>query len=379
MLTKPLRQIGNRGEFNMMKELNFLAGLGGQGGGEQSACKIVELLRLNGWKVNFIPWSGKHSNYSKIDTESFSFPKMAESMRTGIPLIFYCNDNIPRFCGDLQTPKIIENSNCVVFCINYTVNELPYCAWLSDTKKVKAVIFQNEEKKLDFLKKSANKFFIDSSLVLLYGAINLDAFLISPLTRRSPEQPLVVVRHSTPDNRKYVTTENIERGAKIHPWQKHLKKEDDISFYKAIADSVPSISFRFMEANRILHDYFERDARFKFYKWNQIPVTEFLSSAHVFLYRVSDDWRDQYPRCMGEALAAGLPCIGEPRDGPMDRITYGQTGFYGITTSDYISHIKLLYNNENLRQEMSKAARNFATKQLDPRRWVTELEKVILC
>ena len=57
------------------KEINVLASLSSKGGGEQSACKVVELLRNAGWKVNFHPWDTVHKNYlkEKFDISEYSF------------------------------------------------------------------------------------------------------------------------------------------------------------------------------------------------------------------------------------------------------------------------------------------------------------------
>ena len=114
----------------------------------------------------------------------------------------------------------------------------------------------------------------------------------------------------------------------------------------------------------------------RFFGWNEIPVTEFLSRGHVYLYRTSNHWRDNYPRVMAEALAAGLPVIGEPRDGPRDRIKHGDTGFYATHYDEYVLHLRTFYRKEKLRHAMGMYAKDWARSNLHPRRWVYEINRL---
>src|SRR5690606_32806971 len=99
---------------------------------------------------------------------------------------------------------------------------------------------------------------------------------------------------------------------------------------------------------------------------------------HIYLYRTSNLWRDQYPRVVAEALAVGLPILSEPRDGTMDRIVHGSTGLYCIDYDAFASAIKLFKRKENLRKDMGKNAKIWARDNLDPKRWVEVLNGVLL-
>jgi len=293
----------------------------------------------------------------------FNFYDMKEKMESNIPLIFYGNDNVNEFAEKAQS--IIKQTSFFIIGINFIVGKLPKTEWLYD--KLRCVVFQNREKREDWTRKAIGK----TDLKVLYGAINLKQF--NPVPERR-EGNLVVLRHSNGDRRKFVTKQHQNKGEKIHCWQKHLLKELDIYFYRKIMEVVPNIQFEFMVACDELKNNFKDNSNFKFWKWNEISVKEFLSRGHVFLYRTSNDWRDQYPRVIGEALACGLPCLVEPRDGPMDRIQYGYNGFHCITTEDYITQLKLLERNEDLRLDMTKNCIQFAKEKLDPYKWVKLLE-----
>ena len=113
-----------------------------------------------------------------------------------------------------------------------------------------------------------------------------------------------------------------------------------------------------------------------FHNWDSMPVTEFLSRGHVYLYRTSNAWRDNYPRVVAEALAAGLPVVTEPRDGTKDRVEHGDTGFYFTDYDGAVYALKALSRKEKLWRAMSQNAKDWARKNLDPRRWVSLIEEI---
>ena len=354
-------------------EINFLASLKSHGGGEQSACKIVALLRDAGWLVHFIPWANVHVNYSDAGVEDYSFKEgMLDNMREGLPLFFYANDQINDFCKEAM--PVIEKSSSVAIGVNYVNGPLPRHDTIAKTGKLKAVIFQNIEKRNEFKRDAIG--FQGTKLLCLYGAIDLNRFLeVCPLIR-TPADPLVILKHCCPDFRKYVTTESKDGGAKIHLWQKHIIKEVDTRFYSRMLKDTKNTVFAFMEAHKEVVEYFKSEPRMTFFKWDQVPVTDFLARGHVYLYRTSNRWRDQYPRVVAEALAAGLPVLSEPRDGTQDRMDFGNIGFHCVDYDGFVYAIKLLQRKEKYRYEMGMAAKDWARQNLDPRKWVDILEEV---
>ena len=356
------------------REINLLASLRSSGGGEQSACRIAAVLRSAGWTVHFHPWGAVDKRFSAEVLEG-SLDSGAE-FKPGIPLLFYGNDQIWDFCKGDMTRKTVENSTALIIGVNYANGSLPRSAWLNASGKVRGVIFQNSEKRDEFRRDAVG--FTDARLIVLHGAIDMEPMYAITQKRRTGEEPLVVLKHCKPDFRKYVTEESVGNGDKIHVWQRRFQKERDVDFYERLLKEIKfPIQFWFMEAHKELVKRYEHDARFRFLKWDAMPVTEFLGSGHVYLYRTSNLWRDQYPRCMGEALAAGLPVLGEPRDGPMDRIRHGDTGFYCADYDMYLWALKALRRKEDLRYDMGFRAKEWAKVNLDPRLWIDAIEECL--
>lgn len=363
------------------KEINILGNLNTAGGGEQSMLMIVKVLRRAGWKANVFPWGSVHKNYQNEELMPCSFindkgEEMAKVMTSGIPLLFYGNDCVEDFVKYAE--GIVARSSHLIVGINYTLGHLKdprLSSWLSKTDKLQAVIFQNEEKRDEWDRQVVG--FEKTKRYVMFGAIDIDAFYETCAIERENNGPLVVLKHCVADYRKYVTEESHNKGEKIHVWQKNMDKELDIKFYSRILKSTKNITFEFMEAHDELEKAFKNDQRMKFHKWDSMPVPEFLSRGHVYLYRTSNLWRDQYPRVVAEALAVGLPVLTEPRDGTKDRVVYGNTGFYFVDFDGCLYALKLLERKDKYRKQMGMYAKDWAKRNLDPRRWVNVVEEVI--
>uniref|UniRef100_A0A6M3IS02 Putative glycosyltransferase n=1 Tax=viral metagenome TaxID=1070528 RepID=A0A6M3IS02_9ZZZZ len=358
------------------KEINLLGNLNSAGGGEQSLCTIASLLQRAGWRVNLYPVGSVHANYRSnglpIMDAPFDDGAMAERMTPGLPLLFYGNDTVRKFAEGAR--PVVEKSSGVMIGINYMNGPIPKCDWLAKSGKLRAVIFQNEEKMAEF---DRDRIGFDSTrLIPLYGAIDLNRFLEVCPPAREKDESLVVLKHCVADYRKYVTRDSEGKGEKIHIWQQQLHKDNDIKLYTRLLKDVPGTRFEFMEAHKELAAAFKKEPRMVFHKWDSMPVEEFLARGHVYLYRTSNLWRDQYPRTVAEALAAGLPVLTEPRDGTRDRVMYGDTGFYCVDYDGFRYALKLLQRKEGYRQRMGRNAKDWARTNLDPRRWVEIVEEV---
>ncbi len=358
------------------KEINVLASLSSKGGGEQSACMVVKLLRKAGWKVNFHPWDPVHENYKNEDVNKYSFKNgMLENMVSDVPLLFYANDQIGAFCREAE--PVVGKSSVVIIGINYINSDLPKCRWLDRTGKLKAVIFQNTEKKNEYIRDQIG--FDSTELIVLFGAIDIHKYLELCTQKREKGSPFVVLKHCVADGRKYVTEQSVGKGDKIHLWQKKFDKELDIKFYsRMLKDTKKNVRFEFMEAHKELIDYFKDEPRMIFHKWNSMDVGEFLSRGHCYLYRTSNAWRDNLPRGLLEGMAAGLCPIVEPRDGPFDRVIHGRTGLYACHYDEYLLHVKTLERKIDLCYAMGAAAKEHVRRNYDPKRWVEEIERLCL-
>ena len=262
-------------------------------------------------------------------------------------------------------------------CVNWANGDLPRWHWLNKSGKLRAVIFHNDEKRQEF---ERDRFgFFETQLVVLFGAIDLEKYLrVQPLPREKG-QPLVVLKHCVADNRKYVTSETQPGGDKKHVWQEHFWKDTDMDLYsKLLKKFEKKIRFEFMTAPKEIREFFKDEKRMVFHEWDAMPVDTFLSRGHAYFYRTSNHWRDNYPRVVAEALAAGLPVISEPRDGTKDRIQHGDTGFYCCHYDEIELHLGALERKEDLRQAMGLAAKKWAKENLDPKAWVSVLGELLL-
>jgi len=367
------------------KEINLLGNLNTDGGGEQSFLMISDLLRKDGWKVHIYPWGAVHKKFQFISKGPFKkedeanlgllFP-MQENMEEGLPLLFYTNDCDRDFAK--YGEKIVEKSSGLLVGINYTIGGFKKNQWLPKTKKLKAVVFQNREKRDEWESQTIG--YEDAKNYVLYGAIDIDKFYEVCPKQRKKGQPLVVLKHCKPDYRKYVTSMSKDKGEKRHIWQKHFGKETDIKFYsRLLKDMGNKVRFEFMQAHGELEEAFKGDDRMVFHKWDAMTVGKFLERGHCYLYRTSNLWRDQYPRGIGEALIAGLPVLCEPRDGPADRVVHGDTGFHCVDYDMYLDALKKLHRKEKLRHSMGMYAKDWAKKNLDPRKWVDIVNETFLC
>lgn len=355
------------------REINFLGNLNSKGGGEQSLLCLKKTFENRSWKVHLYPWDTVNEDFQNEDVEQYSFKSgMTQNMKKGLPLLFYGNDCVWDFAKFAQ--EVVNNSSSVVIGINFANGAIPRCEWLSNTKKLKAVVFQNEEKRKEFNRDVIG--FGDTNRVVLFGAINLDELL--EVCPEPKNKELVVLKHCVADYRKYTTKESVNNGEKIHIWQKHLAKELDTRFYERLLKDTENIRFEFMEAHKELIEHFKDNSRMKFYKWNEISVKDFLKRGHIYLYRTSNMWRDNYPRVVAEALAVGIPVISEPRDGTKDRIIHGDTGYYATHYDEFLLHLKTLQRKENFRQHLSRNAKDWARENLNPNKWVDCLEEILV-
>lgn len=364
------------------KEINLLGNLNTSGGGEQSLVKIAEVLDKAGWKVNLHPWGSVHKNFSNVPqlvnkpfrkpgTSSFEFGPMEKEMRSGVPLLFYGNDCVWDFPKYAQ--GIVNKSSTVIMSINFMNGDLPKCEWLDKTGKLKCVVFQNPEKLEDWERQSF--LFRKTKLMVGVGAIDLTKMLeVCP-----PEHyngPFVILKHGKADARKYVTKQTQNKGPKPHIWQKHFGKELSTKFYSRLLKDTKDTVFEFMEAPSELVNFFKDEPRMVFHKWNAMPVEDFLSRGHLYLDHLSNDWSHSYPRTVGEAMAAGLPIICEPRDGQMDRVgrRYGDSGLLAVDYDEFCEGIRKFQRKEKWRQEVGRFNKDWARTNLRPEKWVEIIE-----
>lgn len=361
-------------------KINFLGNLHTKGGGEQSLITLAKTFSDAGHDVHVYSVQGvlpKYKEYAEhglhVSDLEFRGNESMHGMRPNVPLLFYANDSIYHFLDHGQ--EITGRASDLFIGINFVTGNLHKTKWLEESKKLRAVIFQNTEKESEFLNKCTG---YTPATTAMYGAIDLSKFANIKQKNRSKNEDLVVLKHSTPDGRKYVTSSSYKKGKKCHVWQEAFEKELDIKFYGRMLEKTKNVRFRFMEAHRELQEEFRNEPRMDFLKWDEEPVDKFLSSGHLYLYRTSNDWRDNYPRVIAEALASGLPVLGEPRDGALDRIQHGDTGLLCVDFDQYFEGLKKFQRKETWRYACGQAARLWATKNLNPENYIVLVKDLVV-
>lgn len=93
---------------------------------------------------------------------------------------------------------------------------------------------------------------------------------------------------------------------------------------------------------------------------NTMPVRRFLSTLDLYVYKTHPAFRETCPVAILEALASGIPVIGENRGGIADLVVEGETGFLCRTQKDYKNGVEALYADAGRRRQFSLAAREWA-------------------
>lgn len=376
-ITVPAKVKRNENTSNKEKKINILGNLTTDGGGEQSMCKIAEVLDKAGWDVHLYPWDSIHQRFKDnkfLKPYSFKTGMLEQKMRTDVPLLFYGNDSVWDF--PKHGKSIVDKVTDLIVGINFMNGDFPKCKWLQESGKLRGVVFQSSEKKDEFIKDAFG--YSGVAYYVIAGAIDLQPMLEVCTPERKDGDPFVILKHGKADERKYVTEKTKGRGKKVHVWQENFAKDPDTKFYKRLLKDTKDTRFEFMSAPGELVRFFKDEPRMVFHEWNSMSVTDFLSRGHAYLDHLSNDWRHQYPRTIGEALAAGLPVLCEPRDGPLDRVLYGDTGFFCVDYDEYKEAIRKLQRKEKARQRMGRYAKDWARDNLRPENWVEVIEELVL-
>ena len=168
---------------------------------------------------------------------------------------------------------------------------------------------------------------------------------LAPFLKVKPsyDGPVRVVRHSSQgDNKWAMSTESL-------------------------VNDCPAASFDFMPGPSWLAP---RD-RLTQRSPGALPVPHFLAGGNLFCYLLPDGYSDQGPRVIVEAMAAGLPVIADKRWGAKDRVT-PETGWL---IDDHAKAIEIINTvTPEVLTAKGRAARERATTEFDPHRWVAEIK-----
>ena len=261
--------------------------------------------------------------------------------------VFYMNDFVYKVEKEPDFRRIIESADRVYLVLNFTNGPVHKLPWIA--KIVNRVFFLNHEK-LNGFQSACCEEWKNVSKRAYPPPVDIQQYL--DIDRPLDRKPIVIGRHS----------------------RMSLKYPLDPGYiYRELIKKIPEAHYAFQIPHRKISQEFKDDPRFKFNNWNQVSVREFLASIDIYASIISPKVHDQGPRVLIEAMAAGLPCVVENRDGMKERMVNEVTGYLVGSEDEAIAQIIDLYHNKDKRVVMGRNARNRA-KSFDIGLWIKDME-----
>lgn len=261
--------------------------------------------------------------------------------------IWYMNDSVYKLLKDDDFKDVIKNAYVI---LNFTNGGIQRQGWLKD--RVRKFFFLNIQKRNEFQTVCADEL-KDIPKVSLPPPVEIDKYLA--IERDYNRTPIVIGRHSR-ISLKY-------------------SKEPE-KMYEILSEKLPDAHFHFQIPHPTIVKRFKDNGRFRFFKWNEKPIDSFLNDIDIYLSIINPNTKDQGPRTLIEAMASGLPCVVENRDGMKERMISGHTGFLVNSGEEAISKTIMLCESKDMRFRMGCNARNTA-KTFNPELWIKEINNVI--
>lgn len=323
----------NRPSFRMITTCR------GFGGSERSSIFIMKDMLSRGYRVELIRTGSMSGEYARNIPKDVIIRKW-DGMEKPVDLVaFYTSDTIWNY-NKPQYLDVMDKLNCKrkVMILNYQLGGAGQVSW---TKDWDLYMFLNSTKEGELLKRLNT-----AKTKVLPPPTDLDDFFKVNIDYKNG---LRLIRH------------NSQRDAK-HP-------EYTNELITQILDEVNSkIQFYYMPARSNTFDH----PNIHKFKVNEIPVPEFLSKGNCFWYHLPPGYQDQGPRVIIEAMACGIPCIGDNNYGAKDRIT-PETGWICNDVSDYIEVLKEINSDISILEKKGKAARERAKNEFVPTKWADNI------
>ena len=293
------------------------------GGGEQSAQWIADKLGADLVSLSTNEWRGCKAKKQ----------------------VWYMNNSIYKLLEDKDDfRKVLGYADEIYIILNFVLGGFERQRW-AEEYPIKKIIFLNRGKLGEFRDKCVAEL-KRIPLVSLPPAVDIDKYL---RIDREYDREIVLGRHS----------------------RISLKYPDDpVSIYEKLYD-LP-VRFAFMVAHPKIVERFRGDDRFRFHGFNEMPVCEFLSGIDIYFSLINPKTKDQGPRVLIEAMASGLPCVVENRDGMQERMIHNKTGFLVDNEDEAVEAVCKLVYDRHLRVSLGVGARERA-KMFRPEKWVEVL------
>jgi len=298
-------------------------------GGERSTTWIMRNMIEAGYHVQLVPTKGVCDEFKR------NIEGVEITNRVTDPCdIFMIYANDMSFGFDKEQYNIMEKvkADRKILMLNYKLGAAGKAAW---TTTFDLYGFLCSQMRDEFIKRVPL-----ATCFVLPPAVDIEPFLKENIKYN---QTLHLVRHSS-------------QGDSKHP-------QDTGVMIELIREVCPSSVFSFMPAPSFLSNY----PKVHKFAVNAIPVVEFLKRGSCFWYRLPENYSDQGPRTIVEAMAIGLPVIADNRWGAKDRVT-PETGWLCNTAEEYINVISELY--PTILTLKGQAAKEHARKHFDPHNWI---------
>lgn len=286
--------------------LHFFANMICLGGGEHSSLELMRRLRAT-HELHFWPLTQIHEGWRVEAFRAADHPHepgwAAPQIAEGDHVVIYGNDFPNRLAAASgQWREWLRPAASVQLILNYVIGGLWRETWLA--ANLAAVYFLNTAKEADWAKRVAGGPLADVPTFVLPPPVGLAPFLSIERAEPAASERLVIGRLGG-------------SASKLPP--------DAADWYRALAKRLPEAAFWFMPRPPGFESL-ATDPQFVFYERDEMRVPEFLAGVDIFAYPVADHVRDQGPRVIMEAMAAGCCVVAEPRDGARDRIVHGVSG-----------------------------------------------------
>ena len=262
--------------------------------------------------------------------------------------IWYMNNSIYKLLEDRDDfRKVLGYADEIYIVLNFVLGGFEKQRW-AEEYPIKKIFFLNNDKMNEFKQKAVSEL-RHIPLVALPPPVDIDKYLS---VERDYGRDLVVIGRHSRISLKY--------------------PDDPVTMYEKLYDQTDA-SFSFMAPHPKISKRFGNDKRFIFYPLDALSVPEYLKTIDIYLAVINPKTKDQGPRVLMEAMASGLPCIVENRDGMKDRMVDGLTGYLVNNENEAIQRAVELSQDRDKRIKMGQAARRIAAT-FRPELWVKELK-----